>query len=455
MTAVFSGIFYLLILLVVGWLVGLLIRRFDAHRPNWREQLIDSIGLGLAVLPMLSFWLMIGLSLPLRFVLILLAMIAVITFIAQKMFFRKVNPAEVAMSANQFDLPLFLIVAAVCFFASLRAMFLDIYEWDAIGIWALHAKMLVTEPLSISHWLLQDPALSYSHQSYPLLVPLHMAMPCSLAGEFDGRLAKLSQVLFAVVLIASAGRMLPQRLNKHIRWLLLAVVASAPEFLKWAGTATADVALATFIALTVAQLLRWQRYRKPAALISIAIYSAAAAFTKQEGLAFCIAVVIAIAFFANRKWQFSFKVAGQFLLLTGLLHAAWFVWSRKLPETHENYMAHLSLSTLWNNADRIAPIAMGFATSIVDFLNQGIIWLLTVIAIIANITRVRRQPVRACVVLIVLMLAAYSIVLMITPWDLATQMAVVKHRMLLHLIAPGAVILGYLAHWMTLRPNAA
>ncbi|HLH00701.1 MAG TPA: hypothetical protein VKX49_30625 [Bryobacteraceae bacterium] len=166
-------------------------------------------------------------------------------------------------------------------------------EWDAWAIWNLRARFLYR---SGELWKNAFSAqLSWSHPDYPLLLPGLVALCWTLSSESTlVPIAIAFLFTFATAgLLISALAVLRGRAQALIAGaLLLATV----EFVEVGAMQYADVPLSFYILATIVLLCLQDRYPDNARFSILAGLTAGfAAWTKNEGLLFVIAVVLARA----------------------------------------------------------------------------------------------------------------------------------------------------------------
>jgi hypothetical protein len=170
--------------------------------------------------------------------------------------------------------------------------------WDAFSIWNLHARFLFRGG---SHW--RDgftPVLPWSHPDYPLLLPAAIAHFWSCLGHDSPAVPAVIGLLFTfgtVGLLFSALTILQGRMPAMLGATAL---LATPSFIEQGTSQYADVPLAFFYLATVVLFCLQDNLPDdgnaphPSRLLVLAGSTAAlAAWTKNEGLLFLCAVVMA------------------------------------------------------------------------------------------------------------------------------------------------------------------
>ena len=215
-------------------------------------------------------------------------------------------------------------------------------EWDAFAIWGFKAKVLAHEALRPTPAYFHDLTLSYSHLDYPLMVPFLTAGAYAAMGTVDDQTGKLVSVFLDVLLVPMVYLGLRWKLRRLPAACLSAILAMLPVMFRYAGVGCADLPLAMFYAGSIFYVARWiDRQQWPDLILAI-LFSAFAAFTKNEGTVLALmngAVILGFGLWSGRRRAW----IGAAAFFAGLLamDAAWLIWSRNLPRTHEDYGSKL------------------------------------------------------------------------------------------------------------------
>ncbi|MBZ5608767.1 MAG: glycosyltransferase family 39 protein [Acidobacteriia bacterium] len=176
-------------------------------------------------------------------------------------------------------------------------------EWDAWSIWNLRARLLFRSGELWKNAFSSQ--IAWSHPDYPVLVPGVIAMSWTLARSESTAVPIAVAFLFtfatAGVLVASLGALR----GKAQAWVGGALLLGTVAFVEIGAMQYADVPLSFYILATLALLCLQDRYPGDSRFTILAGLTAGlAAWTKNEGLLFVVAVVAARAFaifrFGNR-----------------------------------------------------------------------------------------------------------------------------------------------------------
>jgi len=166
--------------------------------------------------------------------------------------------------------------------------------WDAFAIWNLHARFLF---LGGPHW--RDgftPLVGGSHPDYPLLLPAAVAHFWTFLGHDDPRVPAVIGIVFT---FATAGVLFSALsvLRGRVPAMMGAIALLTTPFFIEQGTAQyADVPLSFFFLATIVLLCLFDgepaTTRGPGVLVLAGLAAGFAAWTKNEGMLFLLAVVV-------------------------------------------------------------------------------------------------------------------------------------------------------------------
>jgi hypothetical protein len=222
-------------------------------------------------------------------------------------------------------------------------------EWDAWAIWNLHARFLYLSGDLWQHAFSSQ--IAWSHPDYPLLLPGVVALCWTLAGA-ESTLAPIGVAFIftfaaAGVLICALGILR----GRTQAWIAGALLLGTVEFVEVGAMQYADVPLSFFILATIALLCLQDRYPDDLRFTILAGLTAGfAAWTKNEGQLFVIAVMVA-RLFAVLRFKAGPALARQFgALAAGLIFPLAVVALFKLKFAPPNDLASARLPDMLHHA---------------------------------------------------------------------------------------------------------
>lgn len=314
----------ILIPLLVGLLLTLLCippRRFDAVWGLCRLSL--AVGIGLGITSCLYFATMLPAHAGV--IIYLDAVLAVILTVPAVLLYRKGFFRRQGLPMPQENPPLrFRWVFPVLFTGSLISGLISIViaflnephgKWDAWVIWNLHARFIVRGG---ERWLdFLSSGLDWTHPDYPLLVPLSVVRMWKYACSETVYGPILLSVLFTLAVAGLLVFSLAILKSKSQGYLAGLVLMGSPYFLDMGAFQFADIPLAFFILATLIVFFYHDRFseRHDYPLMLAGLAAALAAWTKNEGLLFLF--VVPTARFAwvmrERTLKRAFRQAAWFL----------------------------------------------------------------------------------------------------------------------------------------------
>lgn len=194
-------------------------------------------------------------------------------------------------------------------------------QWDGWAIWGAKSHALYVGG-DIWSPVFTEPEYVMQHQEYPVLLPALEALSAEALGRFDSTLIDVQAAVVVAAFGLAAWALLRLAVYPAVAaCAALALTGSAPLAAN-AGANYADTVVASFTALGTLSLFLWLTRGASLLLVPSAVFLAAAALTKSEGLIFVVAGLVATLVLAPR-FERSRRVV---LLLAGgiaVLPVAW------------------------------------------------------------------------------------------------------------------------------------
>jgi hypothetical protein len=214
------------------------------------------------------------------------------------------------------------ITATMVLLHAIYAMRPGLWDWtdwlitrrDYFFIWGFKARLFFVEngiPWSFLRTLPND----FSHPDYPLLVPLLFDVPSVLTSRFDPRFFALIDTILGAALLVIAYRCLRDEFTSN-EAALGTLALSGSALLPWVGFA--DGPLVAFAGSAALLIRRYLRGHAPTLAVAVTLLSFAA-MTKNEGMAFFVAVCIAAPPLIRKLWPAAAVIA-VWLIVRAALH---------------------------------------------------------------------------------------------------------------------------------------
>ncbi len=172
--------------------------------------------------------------------------------------------------------------------------------WDAWAIWNLQARVFFRTE---GDWpeVMQHAQLAWAHGDYPRAVPASVARLWMWAGAEPAGIAAGVSASFAGATVLIVGGVIASLRSPLVAWVSVFILISLPGFVLAAPNAHADLPLGCFFAGAGASaLLGWQTPAARGPLVLAGLMTGLAAWTKNEGLLFC---VVFTAVCATQAWR--------------------------------------------------------------------------------------------------------------------------------------------------------
>jgi hypothetical protein len=344
--------------------------------------------------------------------------------------------------------PLIMRILAVCFYivlvASLTTSLVLIIksphgEVDAWAIWNLKARYIFRGG---ANWRdAFSSVLGYSHPDYPLLVPLSVAGSWILMGRETLTAPAIVAFLFTfavAALLASSLASLRSKGNGFVAGLLL---LGSWLFIPEGSSQLADAPVAFFyLAAGVLLALYHASTESDGRLLALAGLAAGlAAWTKNEGILFLVAMSTALLAFGSPEKSLANRVrkmvpflagAAPVVIILGVFKALVAGAPNDILSAQSPFQRLLSLS-------RYAQTAKAFALGVWGFGGWGISAVILLAAYLAllgvAIDPKNRPTIHTLLGTLCIMFVGLFFIFVLTPYDLAWHLQTALHRLLVQM----------------------
>jgi hypothetical protein len=215
---------------------------------------------------------------------------------------------------------LILIIGLAFLWSVLMSVVVVPDDWDAWAIWGAKAKVL-----ALGQGPLRD-VTYFDHADYPLLWPSLWAFSGWCAGGWEEHWSRVWGPVLMLLCAWETGVIIHRlSLNATAGLFGAALFVSIPMVPLLASWSYAEAPLWLMSACSFGRLLLWRKEKENRHLLIAALFAAAAAYTKNEGLfiaALCFSWLILVA---PREWRTCLR---WYALPLTLLYLPWFLWVR-------------------------------------------------------------------------------------------------------------------------------
>lgn len=343
--------------------------------------------------------------------------------------------------------------------------------WDAFTIWNLHARFLF---LGGANWRDGFTALAGgSHPDYPLLLPASIAHFWTFLGHDDPRIPAGIGMIFTFANVGVLFAALSMLRGRMFAMMGAIALLSTPFFIEQGADQYADIPLSFFFLATVVLLCFFNfestgetASRSPRFLILAGLAAGFAAWTKNEGLLFLLAIAVSrLVVFArawmtnNRKSDLAFTTGTAPLLLAllpGLLLVMYYKHS--IAVSGDLFSNSANALTKLFEPTRYWVIFAGYVKGFFRFGHW--LWIpgtLLLLALLAawgkNPSRTEQPAFRTSSLALTITLIGYFGVFLITPYDIHWHLRFSLVRLFLQLW-PCTIFLVFLVLQAPPRPAA-
>lgn len=297
-------------------------------------------------------------------------------------------------------------------------------DWDAWAIWGSKAKVLAlgTGPL-------RDVA-QFGHPGYPLLWPTIWAFSGWLSGGWEECWSKGWGAVFLGLCAWEMGLAVVQQSGSRMAGLVTAALfVSMPNVPMLASWGYAEAPLWLMMSCGLACFLRWQRVGESADAVLAALFAAAAAYTKNEGLLF--AVLLGVLFLFSRTWR---RAAVVYLLAFTICYLPWLWWSRLALDSgaHATLGVQLNIDNLSRAAGRILPACEAIIRMWKDVRQWNIVGLGLGVALLGALFQRKRGALH--LFLPIGLLAGYLVVILFNDNEISWQIGTAWNRLTVQIL---------------------
>jgi hypothetical protein len=193
---------------------------------------------------------------------------------------------------------------------------------DAWGIWLPKGIALSSLGLDERLFVPNGVYVHFEVPDYPLWWPALTGLEVRLAGDLDVRAMNAQLGIFAVAFLAAWARLLWSWVRPWLLCLSLLLLAASPEFLRHTQSGMADFPLAVFLSLSLLAGVGWLATGSVFYATLLAVFGAAAAAIKSEGLPEVVLLTICLGLFATRR-RLGLWLAGAAAVVTAIPWLAW------------------------------------------------------------------------------------------------------------------------------------
>ncbi len=311
-------------------------------------------------------------------------------------------------------------------------------DYDGWAIWGTKARALY-EFDGVDAGVFANPY--YDAPTHPLLLPSLEAMGFRALGAFDPVLLHLQLGALAVGFVGAAWVVLRPTSDPFVVGATILAVISAPAVFAQLGTNFADIPLAFFVSLGIAALAGWVRTRAGWLLVVGAIFLAAGALTKSEGLLFsAVAVVTLLAMTIGDRRRLWRAGSAAVVVLAAALPWRLYVWTNHLrhPDYElSNLFDRLYLADTWY---RVEPVTRELLRQLTNTGSWGLLLPLFGVGLAVSVVRRNFAPAAFAAAWVVLSFVGLVLIYWITIRPLESNLFNTSNRTVATLLLTAGLV---------------
>ncbi|MBI5722455.1 MAG: glycosyltransferase family 39 protein [Planctomycetes bacterium] len=316
-------------------------------------------------------------------------------------------------------------------------------QWDAWGIWNLHARYLY----EADEWKgMFEKENSNSHPDYPLLLPASVARVWSYACDRPQSAPILIGLGFGVCTALLMFCAVRASCGAPAAAVACAIVLGSPGLVAQSASQYADIPFAYYLLCAAVLLTQAQAGRERLKFLLAGLMLGLACWLKNEGL-LCLAVLSAMMILFGpsvRQWRSSIKAVLLVLVgtLPGLAAAIYYKFALAPDNYLQTSLGGTGLSAKLFDPQRYLKILSSVGVELINQDAWGIAGCAAVLIILLAAFGLRKPPVgpqtvgpraaRPILPAVLLILAGYCAVYLITPFDVDWQLKTSLQRVMLH-----------------------
>jgi hypothetical protein len=319
-------------------------------------------------------------------------------------------------------------------------------RFDAWMIYNRTARFIFRDP---SNWqnTLSPEMYWLFHADYPLLIPVNVAGAWNALGSEIMRAPQAQSAYFLLAIFCVLMGVIAHLRTTGQSLLAGVTLLAMPVIYYTAAREEADLAVALFILSTLTLLFLCNNERNPVLIVLAGLSAGLGAWTKNEGLLFLITGSFAWVVMLYR--QRNLKELKWYAL--GLAFPLAIIICFKLfltpPNDLFNQSSSASISEQFLNIERYSFVAKSFYKQLFVFGNGELsLFMIAIYGLIVGLDKStdRSQPAMAAIIAVLLQVAGYFMIYILTPHDLEWHIRTSLYRLIIH-VFPSFLLIFFLA----------
>ena len=318
-------------------------------------------------------------------------------------------------------------------------------SYDGLVMYSMKAKLFY-----FSGGIPADFVSGYSEMipnlQYPLLVPFAQLNFYLFQGYLNDSLVNVLFPIYSLSLITCLFCFARREIGRTWALGLCAMLATVPQYFAMGTYVNTDVVLSFYFTAGVFYLHSWLFSEKKSELILGMLYMFLTISTKTEGVMLLTVSAVSILIFLiiyKRKLIGLGYLVGIYLLalVEGYLYATK-AMNLNIQDAFPDFKVTEAPVRLFKNVSRMPKILYEYQRQIFQPKRWNIVWVIFLITILTNVTRVIRKKYMGLGIWLLLVALGYTSVYLLTQLPLTWHLSTTSSRFLIHLLPLAVLYMG-------------
>lgn len=320
-----------------------------------------------------------------------------------------------------------------------RALIRPIESFDAVAIYAIKSKIFYIAR-TIPPDFFGKFAKIFPHPDYPINIPLAETLSYISMGSMNDQLVKLIFPLFFVATLCLVYYSIRRFSTRTYALFFAFILSSIPQFSAYATNGYHDMVLSFYTFGSTLFLILWFEERESLGFLMLsAIMSGLAAWTKNEGLLYCVTNTLVLTVFYIANWRvITRREMRLFFIYLGVIVAILAPWAIAKARGHisneEIDLARLTPTFVAGQLHKMKIILYEFQKEFFGPKKWLLVWPFAALAIVLNLKKAFKGVNKYIALSLVLTIGGYMLMYMISKVDTAYFVSKTWSRFLLHFL---------------------
>lgn len=338
-----------------------------------------------------------------------------------------------------------ILKAFLCFgiifeisYAIFRALIKPIESFDAIAIYAIRSKIFYLAKSFPANYFAMSNGMP--HPEYPLNIPLIQTFIYLCLGSLNDLAVKIIFPLYFIGILVVLYFAIRRFAGSTYALIFTFMLASIQQFNVYASNAYLDLPLSYYCLISVIFLFEWFKQKERFDLLIVsAVMAAIAAWTKNEGLMYCVINTAVMVYFlaANRKNISTKDIIAPFLYVA-VIFTILLPW---LVVKHSAHLVSTDVAEIYLNPLCMAKQLYKFGPILYEFQREAfgpkkwnMVWIAVLFAAAFNFKKIFRGELKYVSIMLMLTVCGYVYFYLISSVEITFFLTKTWSRFLIHFL---------------------